>query len=218
MRYDTVLFDLDGTLTDPGQGIKNSVRYALRKSGVPIPSEEVLDQFIGPPLYESFEKLCGMPQDASLQAVAYYREYFSAGGMFENEVIPGIPELLGALNDAGIRCIVATAKPEVFTVQILRHFELDQYFSFVAAATLDKSRAHKDEVIAYALENGGIPEGSSIVMVGDRDQDVNGAAANGLPCIGVLFGYGSREELESAGAIQIAGTPAMLGQYLLGEN
>lgn len=209
-----ILFDLDGTLTAPAEGITNSVRYALRKAGYSIPDEETLLRFIGPPLDESFRRFCGMPEALSLQCVSYYREYFAAGGMFENAVIPGIPELLEELRGEGCHLHVATAKPEVFAVQILQRFGLYDFFECIGAATLDKSRYCKAAVVAYTLEQLGITDKRECVLVGDREDDVAGALANGIPCIGVLFGYGSAEELRSAGAFAMAQTPAQVAEIV----
>ena len=200
MKYQNVLFDLDGTLTDSSLGITNSVMYALEKFGFPIPEREKLYPFIGPPLRESFEKFCHLSTENAEKAVSFYREYYSKTGIFENEVIAGIPELLQFLHQQNVRCLVATSKPEKFTRMILEHFDLMQYFSFCACASMDSSHVEKPEIVADALKH---CEGNS-VMIGDRFYDVNGAKANNIPCIGVLFGFGSREELENAGADFIA--------------
>jgi phosphoglycolate phosphatase len=212
--YRHLLFDLDGTLTDSAEGIYNSIRYGLHKAGVPVPEPEILQKFLGPPLYESYQKYCGMTPEQSMQAVCYYREYFSEKGLFENAVIPGIPELLTALKGEGYHLHLATAKPEVYAIPILRHFGLYDYFEFFGAATLTKERSHKDEVVRYVLENAGITDKRECVMIGDRDNDVLGAKACGIACIGVLFGYGSREELEGAGADFIAGTPGSIAEIV----
>lgn len=206
--YPHLLLDLDGTLTDPAEGITNSVKYALRKAGYPVPETEALLCFIGPPLYESFQKYSGMPEALAFESVGYYREYFSERGMLENAVIPGIPELLTKLRAAGFHLHLASAKPEVYAVPILRHFGLLEYFEVIGAATLDTSRAHKAEVIRYVMAQLGNPDPSACLMIGDRADDVRGAKACGMDCMGVLFGYGSREELNVAGARYIAGTPA----------
>lgn len=206
--YRHLLFDLDGTLTDSAEGICNSIRYGLGKAGCPVPEPAVLRKFLGPPLYESYQKYCGMDPEQAMQAVGYYREYFAEKGLFENEVIPGIRELLKELKDEGFRLHLATAKPEVYAVPILRHFGLMDYFTFLGAATLTKERSHKDEVIRYVLDHAGIEDPSMCIMIGDRDNDVLGARACGIACIGVLFGYGSRQELEDAGADYIAEVPS----------
>lgn len=199
-RRQAVLFDLDGTLTDPAEGITRSVQYALRRMGCPVPDREALLPFIGPPLLDSFREFCGMEQAKAEEAVHHYRAYFSRQGIWENRVYPGIPELLCFLKEQGRTLILATSKPAVFAGKILERFELAPYFSLLSGSELDGARSRKDEVIAWALERAGLsPE--EAVMVGDREYDVRGAAACGLPCVGVLYGYGSREELEQAGAV-----------------
>ncbi len=204
MKYETILFDLDGTLTDPGVGITNSVAYALLKFGITVPERKALYRFIGPPLIESFKEFYGFSGDDARLALKYYREYFTSSGMFENTVYPQVPEMLEALKRAGKRLIVATSKPEPFSEEILKHFGLYGFFEKVAGSTLDETRTEKADVISYALDCCGIKPSGSAVMVGDRSHDVLGAKKNGLPCIGVLFGYGSHEELTDAGACLIA--------------
>ena len=212
--YKHLLFDLDGTLTDSAEGIYNSIRYGLDKAGVPVPEPAILQKFLGPPLYESYQKYCGMSPEHSMQAVGYYREYFSEKGLFENAVIPGIGELLAGLRRGGFHLHLATAKPEVYALPILRHFGLYDYFEFFGAATLTKERSHKDEVIRYVLENAGITDKRECIMIGDRDNDILGAKTCGIASIGVLFGYGSREELVGAGADYIAQTPADIAEIV----
>lgn len=202
--YKYILFDLDGTLTDPGLGITNAVMYALKKFNIEVPDRSELYKFIGPPLLESFEKYYGMTPEQRQMALQYYREYFKPYGLYENTVYDGVGEVLAALKVQGKKLILATSKPEPFAVEILRHFGLDKYFDFVAGATMDETRNKKADVIAYALENCGITDLSAAVMVGDREHDVLGAKQNGLDCVGVLFGYGDREELSAAGAAYIA--------------
>lgn len=204
-----ILFDLDGTLTDPGIGITNSVMYALKKFGIEPPPREELFPFIGPPLSDSFMRYYGMDEEKATLAISYYREYFSDIGIFENEVYKGIPETLAALKEAGFHLAVATSKPEQFAKRIVDHFDLKQYFEFTAGSLMNETRVMKHEVIAYALETGGfLPE--ETIMIGDRKHDVEGARKNNLPCIGVLFGYGSREELLNAGAVSLAASPEEL--------
>lgn len=203
--YNTVLFDLDGTLTNPGRGITNSVAYALKKYGIEVNDRKELYKFIGPPLLDSFMKYYGFSEEEAETAIAYYREYFRDTGIFENEVYDGIPELLEEIRNSGRKIILATSKPEEFAKRILVHFGLDKYFDFAAGATMDSSRNKKGDVIAYALKESGCSS-ENAVMVGDRLHDILGAKENGLDSIGVLFGYGSREELENAGADYIAET------------
>lgn len=204
--YQTILFDLDGTLTDPGLGITNSVAYALKHYGIEEADRTALYRFIGPPLAKSFEQYYGFSAEKSGEAVKVYREYFSTKGLYENEVYPETVQMLEALKAMGCRLIVATSKPEKFANIILEHFDLKKYFDFVAGATMDSSRSRKADVIAYALENCGISDVASAIMVGDREHDILGAKELGMDSIGVLVGYGSREELEKAGATFVAET------------
>lgn len=212
IEKNTVLFDLDGTLTDPGLGITNSVAHALRRMGRPVPPRQQLYRYIGPPLISSFMEYAGLTEAEARQAVTLYRDYFAPTGIFENAVYEGIPALLGDLRAAGRQVVLATSKPEKFAVQILEHFDLAQYFDVVAGASMDESRTAKADVIALALQRCGAVQA---VMVGDREHDVLGARANGLPCIGVGYGYGSREELLDAGAAAFAETVADLRTLLL---
>lgn len=211
------MFDLDGTLTDPMLGITRSVQYALKSYGIQETDLRALCPFIGPPLKDSFMKYYGFSEEKALEAIGRYREYFAGKGIFENQVYEGIPEMLGKLKDKGKRLLVATSKPEEFAVRILEHFHLEPYFDWVCGASMDEKRVRKGEIIAYALEKAGIEDAAMAVMVGDREHDVAGARENHMDCIGVLFGYGSREELLSAGAVKLAGSVEELGEHLLGE-
>ena len=204
MKYQTVLFDLDGTLTDPGIGITNSVAYALEKSGADVPERTSLYRFIGPPLLESFQRFCGFSEEEARQAIRYYREYFQEKGIWENRVYDGMEEFLEGLRDSGRMLLVATSKPEPFARQIMEHYHLAEYFAYVGGSGLDETRTDKAEVIAYVLEVAGVTDKSHALMVGDREHDIIGAKKNGLDSAGVLYGYGSREELEAAGADYIA--------------
>lgn len=199
-RY--IFFDLDGTLTDPAQGITNSFIYALEYFGREIPSYEELCKLIGPPLPYSFETILGFPKEKVMEAVAKYREYFSTKGLYENSVYPGIPELLQTLKEKGKHLVVATSKPEEYSIKIIEHFGLSKYFDYVCGSLMDESRSKKAEVIAYALQRCGLGENDKnrVLMIGDRFHDIEGAKQNSLKSCGVLFGYGSRPELEEAGA------------------
>jgi phosphoglycolate phosphatase len=197
--YSTILFDLDGTLTDPQVGITRSVQFALNRMGIEEPSPEKLIHFIGPPLAASFREFYGMDLVQSAQAVQYYREYFSQTGIFENAVYAGIPELLGKLRSDGKTLAVATSKPHVFAHQILQHFSLADFFAFVAGSNLDGSRVEKAEVIEYALKNLYISCPEDVLMIGDRKHDIIGAKLNRVDSLAVSYGYGSRAELSSAG-------------------
>lgn len=195
-----VLFDLDGTLTDPALGITNSVMYALEKFGILVGDRASLYRFIGPPLSESFEKYFSFSHAEAEKAVACYREYFADRGIFENKVYDGIPELLDALRHSGRRLILATSKPTVFAERILVHFGLRDFFERVCGSELDGTRVKKDEVIAFALEQAALSDKRAVVMIGDRKHDVLGAIRNGIDAVGVLYGYGSFDELDAAGA------------------
>ena len=202
--YKTILFDLDGTITDPGLGITNSVMYALEKFHIKVEDRTSLYKFIGPPLQESFAKYYHFSDEDVSRAVSYYREYYSDKGIYENVLYDGITELFDQIKSSGRRIILATSKPEGFTAEILRYFNISHYFDFVAGATMDGSRNNKADIIAYAIRAGRITDLQSAVMVGDREYDIYGAKAAGLDSIGVLYGYGSIEELQSAGATYIA--------------
>lgn len=205
--YQVILFDLDGTLTDPGEGITNSVVYALKKYGISVSDRKELYRFIGPPLHESFEEYYGFSEEKAMQAVEYYREYFSKTGIYENQVYEGIEEMLKSLKKAGKKIILATSKPEQFAKRILDYFHLSEYFDFAAGANMDGTRTKKADVIEYALKFCQLEEQSTVVMVGDREHDVLGAAKFGIDTIGVLYGYGSKEELAEAGAVYLAESP-----------
>lgn len=197
----TVLFDLDGTLTDSGEGIINCAALALAHFGLPVPSREELQVFVGPPLYESFQRF-GVPADRMDEAIRVYRSRYIPTGMFENTPYPGIQALLEALKENGYTLYVATSKPEEMSVTILERFGLAHYFDRICGASTDTSRSTKDAVIAYLLEQSGARE--DMVMVGDTKYDVLGAKAHGIPAIGVSWGYGSVEEMLEAGAVGIA--------------
>jgi phosphoglycolate phosphatase len=213
-RYTHILFDLDGTLTDPALGITNSVMYALRRYGIEVTDARELYCFIGPPLAESFQVYYGFSVEESVKAVEVYREYFADKGLYENTVYDGMESLLARLKEQGHTLMVATSKPEVFARRILHHFGLDIYFDVIAGSNLDGTRVDKAEVIAEAMERAGLTDPSCAVMVGDRRHDVIGAHKNHMDSIGVLFGYGDREELESAGATYVAADVAELGARL----
>ena len=203
-KYKYVFWDLDGTISDSASGIANSVSYALEEMGTAIPSKETLRKFVGPPLAESFAMYVGYTPEQIDAAVKYFREYYEKNGITENEMYSGIEELLIKLRDAGYISILATSKPEPYAKAILQRYGIDSYFHYIAGSTIDETRTKKAEVIAYALETCNITDKSQVVMIGDRMHDVVGAKKNGLDCIGVLYGYGDRPELEEAGVIAIA--------------
>ncbi len=215
-NYNYILFDLDGTLTDSGLGIVNSVIYALEKKKIPVPEREALLPFVGPPLVDSFMKFFGMTREEAEVSVEDYREYFRERGWCENRVYEGIPQVLERLKNQGKHLIVATSKPEVFSRRIVAHFGLEPYFDLVVGSSLDGSITTKGQVINCVLEAVGREHRKEMVMVGDREHDVLGAKEHGLPCVGVLYGYGSREELEQAGAAAISPDPRSLPDCIAG--
>ena len=189
----TVFFDLDGTLTDPGEGITNSVAYALRHYGIEISDRRTLYPFIGPPLTESFMKYFDFSEKQAAEAVEIYREYFSVKGLFENVPYDGIPEMLKGLTESGTSLVVASSKPEIFVRRILDHFDLSKFFLFAAGSELDHTRIDKHEVIEYAMASCGLSDRNDIIMVGDRHHDIRGAKKSGLVSVGVIYGYGSKD-------------------------
>ena len=208
----TILFDLDGTLTDSGEGIINCVIYALERFGLPIPPRESLRYFVGPPLHESFIKQ-GVPPEHAEEAVAVYRERYIPIGKFENTPYPGIREMLEALKAEGHTLYVATSKPEQMSIDILEHFDLAKYFDRICGASMDTSRSSKEAVIAYLIEQNG--RTANMVMVGDTKFDVIGSKIHGIPCIGVSWGYGTTADMEEAGAVTIVHTTEQLLEQLM---
>ena len=204
MRYTEIFFDLDGTLTDPYEGITKSVKHSLTYFGIDVADRNELKCFIGPPLWESYMKYYGFTKEDADEAVKRYREYFSVTGLFENEVYWGIPSLLQELKNAGLRLTVATSKPAVFSQKILDKFDLSKYFDFLSGSELDGTRVNKADVIEYAIGNLGITDRSSILMIGDRLHDIEGAHKCGVDACGVLWGYGDRQEHTKCGADYIA--------------
>ena len=213
--YQYILFDLDGTLTNSELGITTCVQHALKKFGIEVDDRSKLRPFIGPPLGESFQVYYGLSEEESEQAIKYYRERFSVKGLYENEVYEGVEKTLQTLKDSGKKLIIATSKPEKFTLVILEYFDLLKYFDFVAGATLDGSRGEKADVIRYALEKYGIEDKSEAIMIGDRKFDILGAKENGLASMGVLYGFGDKEELTEAGADYIVETAEDIAKRLL---
>jgi phosphoglycolate phosphatase len=211
----TVFFDLDGTLTDPGEGITNSVIYALQHYGIEVSDRSTLYPFIGPPLTESFIKFFGFSKEQSSEAVEIYREYFSVTGLFENNPYDGIPEMLKTLSEGGKTLVVASSKPEIFVRKILDHFDLTKYFLFAGGSELNHTRVDKNEVIEYAMASCNLSDRSDIIMVGDRHHDIHGAKKSALLSVGVTYGYGSREELTEAGADYVVDSVAELSDLLL---
>ena len=207
----TILFDLDGTLTDSGMGIMNCAELALRHFGLPVPEREQMRTFVGPPLDHTFMKF-GVPADRVSEAIAVYRSRYVPIGKFENDPYPGIEELLKTLKAQGHRLYVATSKPEEMSIEILEHFGLAQYFDRICGASLDRTRMEKADVIRYLLDLVGGAENT--IMVGDTAFDVIGAKQRGIPTIGVAWGYGKVADMQEAGAIAIADTMEELLELL----
>lgn len=214
-KYDVILFDLDGTLTDSSPGIMNSIMYALKKYNISVKNTDDLRKFLGPPLHESFRDFYSFDDEKSMEAVGFYREYFSTKGLLENEVYFGIREMLEDLKEHGKKLILATSKPHPFTDRIMEHFELAKYFEFIAGSNMDGTRSKKAEVIAYALESCNITDKFNVVMVGDREHDIIGAKTVGIDSVGVEYGYGDYDELSDAGATYIVKTVEELKGLLI---
>lgn len=204
----TVLFDLDGTLTDPKEGVVRSMQSALERLGFPVPDESSLSKYIGPPLQHSFAEMLDSKDESLIKkALALYRERYGEVGMFENLVYEGIEKLLSQLSETGYRLYVATSKPKVFADQILDHFELSKYFNAIYGSELDGKFAEKGSLIQHLLESEKL-SAADVFMVGDRKFDIEGALKNDLTPVGVLWGYGSLEELQKAGANLVCKTPS----------
>ncbi len=216
-RWEILLFDLDGTLTDSAPGIFNGFRYALRVMGEPEPSLERLRFCVGPPLWESFERQFGLRGERNLEAVRQYRVYYEKAGIFENRVYEGVPMLLETLRRAGYRLAVASSKKEDSVRRVLEHFDLMQYFDYAGGSDEDVGRIEKSDVVRYTLDVLGEPDPSRAVMIGDREHDIFGARACGVEAIGVLWGYGGKEELLAAGAYELAASPEELARRLCGD-
>lgn len=212
--YKYVLFDLDGTISDSSEGITKAVQKSLSEMGIEVADRGELRKFIGPPLAYSYSKFFGFDEEQCAEAIRRYRAYYSVRGLFENTPYPGIAELLSHIKESGRKVAVTTSKPDKFTLQILENFGFLNYFDFVAGATMDEKRGTKDEVVAYCLEQLGNPDKKDVVLVGDTRFDAEGAAKVGIDSIGVLYGFGTREELENAGATHIAETVEEILQYL----
>jgi len=216
VTWNTVLFDLDGTLTESGQGVANGVLHALAAFDLPAPSADELRKYLGPPLWVSFDEYAGLKGADIERAVQIYREYYHDKGRFENAVYPGIPEMLDALVDSGVRIAVATSKVDHSAVSILEHFELEKYFEVISGSDeLGVSRGTKALVIAHALSELKVQDNQGIVMIGDREHDIHGAKEHGLESIGVLWGYGDEVELSTAGAGHIVASVSELHGLLI---
>lgn len=216
------LFDLDGTLTDPKEGITRSVEYALNAFGIQVESIDELEPFIGPPLKDSFMEFYGFSEQDALKAIELYRERFAPIGVLENEIFPDIPGMLAKLQDYGCILAVASSKPIGFVCQILEHFNIIKYFKVIVGSELDGTRGTKEEVVEEALNQLGILGKTSMhdrhelgAMIGDRKFDMEGAKAYGLTPVGVSFGYAESGELAEAGAEFIADNIEELEEFLL---
>lgn len=215
VNFSTVLFDLDGTLTDSSPGIFNCVKHALSLLERDIPDETVLRKFLGPPLRYSFTEFCGLDEDTAVQAVKLYRQRYDTVMTTENALYDGVESMLKQLNNSGTTIGVATSKPEKYAVKILEDFGIKRYFKTVCGATPEDNKTEKSYLIEKALEQCGVTDLRTAVMVGDRFYDIEGARAVGIASIGVLFGYGSRPELENAGADFTAASPDEIVKIIL---
>lgn len=214
-KYSCVLFDLDGTLSDPKEGIFRCFRLGLHSVGLDEPDDERLRAVIGPPLYDSYTRLYGLTPEQAQTAIAAYRADYAILGYRQNRLYKGVLPMLQALHQAGFFVMMATSKPEAPTMDIIRHFGIELYFDFVAAASMDLSRSEKSKIIEYALQNTPDIPKEQMVMVGDRQYDLLGAQTHGLDGIGVLYGYGSYTELSTCPHVFLASTPQELCDYLL---
>lgn len=215
MNYKYILFDLDGTLTDPKEGITKSVKYALNKYDIEVESLDNLIKFIGPPLKESFIEFYSFDEERAVNAIEYYREYFKDRGIFENGVYEGIPELLRELKNRGLIIAIATSKPTVFAERIVEHFGLKEYFNIIVGSNLDGTRTSKREVISYVLEQLNINNLEETVMIGDRKHDVIGAQKNNIDSIGVLYGYGDLKEFQEVAPTYIVDSVNDLYKFII---
>lgn len=214
--YQYLLFDLDGTLTDPKEGITKSVQHALRHFGIEVSDPDTLTPYIGPPLISSFMEFHGLTPQQAQEALVVYRERFGTVGLFENEVLDGVPQMLRALKGKGRFVAVASSKPEEYVRRILAHFELLQYFDEVVGATMDEKRSAKKDIIEEALRRmGKAPGDKEILMIGDRKHDVEGAKLCGLDSLGVYTGFAPQGELEEAGATYVCNTISEMADFLL---
>jgi len=214
-NYKVILFDLDGTISDPKIGITKSVQYGLKKMNIDEPDIDKLEHFIGPPLRLSFEECYGFTPEQAMQAIGYYRERFEEKGMYENTLYDGIRELLATLKEQGYVLAIATSKPTVFAKEILRYFELQHYFDFIGGSNLDETRSFKWEVIEYVMQQFEQYTPEQFIMIGDRKYDINGAKKMGIDSIGVTYGYGSQEELQAASANYIIDTVKELQNFFI---
>ena len=216
--YQYLLFDLDGTLTNPKEGITKSVQYALHHFGIDVDDPDTLTSYIGPPLIPSFMEFHGLTQEQALEALQVYRQRFASVGLFENEVLEGVPEMLCALKQKGRFLAVASSKPEAYVIRILEHFDLLQYFDEVVGASMDEKRSVKKDVIEEALHRmGKAPGDRNVLMIGHRMHDIEGARLCGLDSLGVYTGFAADGELEAAGATYVFHSIRSMADFLLKE-
>ena len=205
--FQYILFDLDGTLTDSGEGITKAAQYALKHFGIEVEDLNDLRKFVGPPLRDSYKNFYDFDDEKAEIGITKFREYYTDKGIYENKVYDGVEETLKALKDNGKKLIVATSKPEVHAKVVLHHFDLAKYFDFIGGADLEETRVRKSDVIKYSMENVGIDDLSKVIMVGDREHDIIGAKENNIKSIGVLYGYGDVVELTQARADYVVEKP-----------
>ncbi|KAF0825757.1 HAD family hydrolase [Cytobacillus firmus] len=217
-KHKVILFDLDGTLSDPKEGITKSVQYALQKMNINEPDIDKLECFIGPPLQVSFAEYYDFDEKETQKAIDFYRERFKEKGMFENELYLNIPLLLKSLKEQGFILVVATSKPTVFAEEILKHFNIDQYFELIVGSNLDGTRTSKTEIIQYILDKYNDRKLSDFIMIGDRKHDIIGANNTGIDSIGVTYGYGSFEELSNSNPTYIVESVEQLKDILIGRQ
>lgn len=217
--YQYLFFDLDGTLTDPREGITKSVQHALARMGIQEPDLTKLEPFIGPPLIDSFMEYYGFSLEQARQGVAYYREYFRVKGLYQNRLFDGVPKLLAFLKERQKVLAIASSKPEPFVREILEMFRVDKYFDYICGSTLDEKRTKKEEVIEELLGRMNLPEAErkKVLMIGDRRHDVEGAAVFGIPCLGLSMGFAAPGELKEAGAIAVVDNMEAIGQFVCRE-
>jgi len=215
-KYNYLLFDLDGTLTDPSEGITKSIAYALQHFGIETTDLATLHDWIGPPIKQSLMDIHHFDEATADLGVAKYRERFSETGIYENRLFDGIPDLLQSLQQHGYKLYLATSKPTIFAERILKHFDIAQYFDFVGGSCLDDSRPTKAHVIQHVIEETGIADMDKTLMIGDRKYDIVGGKAFNMDTLGVLYGFGTRPELQQAGATYIVDSVSELSELLLG--
>ena len=213
MAYRYAFFDLDGTVIDSSPGIFNSIRYTANKMGLVPPSNEQMRSFIGPPVVKSFARHYNLPEELAVTTIHIYREYYSVTGVLECELYDGIRTLIDELNAKGVKCVLATCKPQIYAEQILAHLGIRESFAFVSGPELDGTRGEKHEVINHAIEHLEIADRSEILMIGDRNNDMLGAGRAEVDAAGVLWGFGDTEELQSTGAKYLCKTPSELLKY-----